>query len=82
MSQVKVLHPLHCLVSIPVDKAIYCENCKNITNSPSERCGKCGSKLVLRLATLIHRPPSGPDSGPASPGSSIPALYLEVARAA
>jgi DNA-binding XRE family transcriptional regulator len=42
------------LVIIPVDKAVYCRTCKSITNSPSERCGKCGSEFVLRLATLIR----------------------------
>lgn len=82
MCQVKVLRHVHSLVIIPVDKAIYCKSCKSITNSPSERCGKCGSEFVLRIITLIDRPPSGPDSGPASPGSSIPAFHLEVARAA
>jgi len=82
MCQVKLIRPGHSLVIIPINKAIYCENCENITNSVSERCGKCGSKLVLRLSTLIDHPPSGPDSGPASPGCVVLASHLEVARAA
>jgi hypothetical protein len=82
MCQVKVLRPVHSLVIIPVDKAIYCKTCKSITNSPSERCGKCGSEFVLRLATLIDQPPSGPDSDPASPGCIVPVFHLKVARAA
>ena len=82
MCQIKVLRPVHILVSIPVDKAIYCMNCKNVTNSPAELCGKCGSGPVLRLSTLIDHPPSGPDSGPASSGCIVLASHLEVARAA
>jgi hypothetical protein len=82
MCQVRMLRPKHNLVTIPVDKAIYCKNCENITNSPSERCGNCESESVLRLASLIHQPPSGPDSGPASSGCIVPAIHLEVARAA
>jgi hypothetical protein len=82
MCQVKVLCPVDRLVIIPIDKATYCRTCRNITNSPSEHCGKCGSEFVLRLITLVDRPPSGPDSGPASPGCIVPAIHLEVARAA
>ena len=82
MCQVKVIRPVDRLVSIPVDIAIYCEACRNVTNSPSERCGKCGSEVVLRIAALIDQPPVGPDSGPASSGSIVPAFHLEVAKAA
>jgi hypothetical protein len=82
MCQVKVIRPVDRLVSIPVDIAIYCEACRNVTNSPSERCGKCGSEFVLRLITLVDRPPSGPDSGPASSGCIVPSFHLEVAKAA
>jgi hypothetical protein len=82
MCQVKVFRPVDRLVSVPVDIAIYCKACRNVTNLPSERCGKCGSEFVLRVAALIDRPPGGPDSGPASSGSIVPAFHLEVARAA
>jgi len=82
MCQVKMLRSVHCLVIIPVDQAIYCQNCGNITNSTSDRCGKCGSEFVLRLITLVDRPPSGPDSGPASSGCIVPSFHLEVAKAA
>ena len=34
MCQVKVLRPVDRLVSIPVDIAIYCKTCRNVTNSP------------------------------------------------
>jgi hypothetical protein len=82
MCQVKVLRPVHRLVSIPVAMAIYCKMCRNVTNSNAEQCGKCGSEVVLRLITLVDRPPGGPDSGAASPGCVIPGFRLEVARAA
>jgi hypothetical protein len=82
MRNVSMLRPEPNLVSIPVERAVYCENCENVTNSPSERCGECGSGLVLHLATLIDQPPSGPDSGPASQGCIVPAFHLEVAKAA
>jgi len=82
MCQVKLIRPGHSLVIIPIDKAIYCKQCRNITNSPYERCGRCGSEIVLRVAILVDQPPNGPDSGPATPGCVVPALHLEVARAA
>jgi hypothetical protein len=82
MCQVKVLRSRHRLVSIPVEIAIYCRMCRNVTNSNSDRCGQCGSEFVLRLITLVDRPPGGPDSGPASSGCVIPDFRLDVAKAA
>ena len=82
MRNVRMLRPEPNLVSIPVEEAIYCENCETVTNSRRERCGRCGSERVLRLAALIDGPPSGPDSGPALVGYITPVLQLEVARSA
>jgi hypothetical protein len=82
MCQVRRLRPEHHLVCIPVEKAVYCENCGSITNSPSECCGRCGSGSVLHLAGLIDQPPGGPGSGPASAGRIVPVLHLELAKAA
>jgi hypothetical protein len=82
MRNVSMLRPEPNLVSIPVEQAVYCENCETVSNSLRERCGKCGSERVFRLAALIGGPPSGPDSGPAQVGRITPALHLEVARAA
>jgi hypothetical protein len=82
MRNVRMLRPEPNLVSIPVEQAIYCENCETVTNSRRERCGRCGSKRVLRLTALIGGPPSGPESGPALVGCTAPVLQLEVARAA
>jgi hypothetical protein len=82
MCQVKVLHPVQRLVSIPVDIAIYCKTCRYVSNSNSEPCGRCGGELVVRLVTLIHEPPNDPESGPASPGCVVPPVHLQLARAA
>jgi hypothetical protein len=82
MRNVRMLRPEPNLVSIPVEQAIYCENCEMVTNSHRERCGRCGSVRILRLATLIDGPPSGPESGPALVCYIAPVLQLEVARAA
>jgi hypothetical protein len=82
MRNVRMLRPEPNLVSIPVEEAIYCENCETVTNSHRERCGRCGSERVLRLTALIDEPPSGPDSGPALVGCTAPVLQLDVVRAA
>jgi hypothetical protein len=51
------------LVSIPVEKAVYCENCKTVSTSNGRRCGLCGSEQMVRLASLIPEPP---DPGPST----------------
>ena len=45
------------LISIPVEKAIYCENCQKVSNSTRNRCGLCGSNRILELALLFVDPP-------------------------
>jgi hypothetical protein len=50
------------LVSIPVEKAIYCDNCATVSTSAERRCGLCGSEQIARLAALIPEPL---DPGPA-----------------
>lgn len=51
------------LVSIPVERAIYCENCETVSTSAARRCGLCGSEQIARLAALIPEPL---DPGPVS----------------
>jgi hypothetical protein len=82
MRNVRMLRQEFDFVSIPVEQAIYCENCETVSNSTRQRCGVCGSESVLRLTALIDGPPSGPDSGPAPAGCIVPVSRLEVARAA
>lgn len=50
------------LVSIPVEKAVYCESCKTISTSTQKRCGLCGSEQIIVLARLFTDPW---DPGPA-----------------
>jgi hypothetical protein len=82
MRNVKMLRTEPNFVSIPVEQAIYCENCNTVSNSARRRCGVCGSEAIFSLPTLIDGPPSGPDSGPAPAGSVFPMMYTESARAA
>jgi hypothetical protein len=55
------------LISIPVEKAVYCENCETVSTSASKRCGLCGSEQIVDLAPLL--------TGPLDPGPT-PALPL------
>jgi len=67
MCNVRMIRTEPGLVSIPLEKAVYCENCKMISSSASQRCGLCGSGRILRMVRLIPEPW---DPGPA------PALTL------
>jgi hypothetical protein len=82
MCEIRMIRPAYRLVIIPVDEAIYCRACRSVTNSHIERCGKCGGDSVLRLATLIDQPPSGPESGPGSSGCIVSGFHMDLARAA
>jgi len=48
------------LISIPVEKAVYCESCETVSTSTQRRCGLCGSEEIVELAPLL--------SGPMDPG--------------
>ena len=52
------------LVSIPVESAVYCENCETVSTSSGRRCGLCGSEDIARLV-----PPNSGAVG-SEPGSS------------
>jgi hypothetical protein len=58
------------LVFIPVEKAVYCENCSMISSSARERCGLCGSERIVGLAPLFSGPPD-PGSPPAASFASV-----------
>jgi hypothetical protein len=51
------------LVSIPVERAVYCKNCETISTSARKRCGLCGSGRIIDLAPLVMPPR---DPGPAT----------------
>lgn len=68
-----MLHKEANLVSVPVEIAIYCNNCETVSNSGRERCGVCGSEAILSLIQMLGGPPPDPDHSPAS-ASSVDAL--------
>ena len=44
------------LVSIPVETAVYCENCETVSTSCGRRCGLCGSEEIVRLVPPVPGP--------------------------
>jgi hypothetical protein len=44
------------LVSIPIESAVFCENCETVSSSTTRRCGMCGSEQIVELAALITHP--------------------------
>ena len=56
MCNVQMIRNEPGLVSIPVGKAIYCDNCEKVSNSTWSRCGLCGSEQIVELAPLFGGP--------------------------
>jgi hypothetical protein len=56
MRNVTMIRKESGLISIPVEKAIYCENCETVSTSASRRCGLCGSEQIVDLAPLLTEP--------------------------
>lgn len=75
MCNVKMIWEERSLISIPVQKAVYCENCEQVSNSAWFRCGRCGSGEIVELLNLF-REPFPPD--PPHPAPAI-ALFREAA---
>jgi hypothetical protein len=51
------------LISIPVERAVYCQSCEMVSTSLG-RCGLCGSERIIELAPLLSDPwDPGPVSG-------------------
>jgi len=48
MRNVQMIRKEPGLISIPIEKAVYCENCKKVSNSTWNRCGLCGSDSNAR----------------------------------
>jgi len=65
MRNVQMIRREAGLVSIPVEKAVYCENCEKVSNSAWRRCGICGSEEIVELAPLFGGP-SGPEPAPSA----------------
>ena len=63
MRNVQMIRPDSGLVSIPLEKAVYCENCATVSTSSHSWCGLCGSRNVVDLASVLSTPP---DPNPAS----------------
>ena len=64
MRNVRMIRTEPGLVSIPLEHAVYCENCEMVSTSAGERCGLCGSERILCLV-LLFSGPSGPGFPPA-----------------
>jgi hypothetical protein len=75
MCNVQMIRHERGLVSIPVQKAVYCENCERVSNSAWPRCGLCGSESIVDLLSLLGGS-SDPDP---TPPPSLLALLREVA---
>ena len=67
MCNVRMIRIEPDLVSIPLEKAVYCENWEMVSSSTKRRCGLCGSERIFRMAPLVPEPW---DPGP------VPALAL------
>jgi hypothetical protein len=74
MRNVTMIHMEPGLVSIPVERAIYCQNCEIVSSSRGKRCGLCGSEEILELAPFF--------SGPTDHGPAPAAAFASVARLA
>lgn len=77
---IRMLRKAANFVSIPVENAVYCENCETVSNSGRDRCGVCGSEAILSLVRIIDGPPSNP--GPAAPAPIVPIFTFERLSAA
>lgn len=57
MCKVQMIRKEPGLLAIPVEKAVYCGHCAQISNSAWRRCGLCGSGEMLRLIRLLGASP-------------------------
>lgn len=62
MRNVTMIRTEQGLVSVPIERAVFCENCETVSNSSGQRCGVCGSEQIMELAPLVTHPW---DPGPA-----------------
>lgn len=74
MCNVRMIRTEPGLVSIPLEKAVYCENCKMVSSSARQRCGLCGWEKMVGLAPLFSGPPD-----PCPPPADAFALAVRLA---
>ena len=43
------------LEAVPLQKAVLCVNCNNISDSPHDTCAVCGSRSLLNLSSILDR---------------------------
>jgi hypothetical protein len=65
MRNVQMIRTEAGLVSIPIEKAVYCENCATVSTSRGQRCGLCGSEHIVNLAAALFPGPLDPSPAPA-----------------
>jgi len=82
MRNVQMLSTEPNFVSIPVEQAVYCENCETVSNSRRDRCGVCGSEAILALVAMIGGPPQNPGPGGAPAAQIAPTFAHERLSAA
>jgi hypothetical protein len=66
--------PAPPICRIPLKWAIYCENCKTISNSRPQHCAICGREAVLPLEAILNRDPN-------PPGHSALPLHFSLLKA-
>ena len=49
MRNVRMIRTEPDLMWIPVEKAVYCENCETVSSSSGRRCGLCGSEHIVPI---------------------------------
>jgi hypothetical protein len=74
MRNVQMIRNEPGLVSIPLGKAVYCENCEKVSNSAWRRCGLCGSEEIVEIAPLF--------GGPSDPGPTPAAASVAITKLA
>jgi hypothetical protein len=72
MCNVQMIRKEPGLVLIPLERAVFCENCERVSNSAWRRCGSCGSDKLLELAPLLGGPCEPGPGSPAAPCTMLP----------
>lgn len=61
MSALPAMDPAKC-EQIQLAKAVLCQDCETISNTPHPYCPACGSQSLLQLARVLNRT-CAPESG-------------------